>query len=84
MLSRLLDAHETIITKVRDAITRTANLRDDGTNDILVGDVLRRHEFQVWVLAEHLVETPPPFGPETPVVLPDGAPRNQSGAGRTP
>jgi len=58
MLSRLLDAHEIIITKVRDAVTRTATLRDDGTNDLLMGDVLRRHELQVWFLAEHLVDTP--------------------------
>jgi starvation-inducible DNA-binding protein len=58
MLSRLLDAHESIITKVRAAITRTATLRDDGTNDLLVGDVLRCHERQVWFLAEHLVDTP--------------------------
>ena len=42
----------------RDAVTRTAALRDDGTNDLLVGDVLRRHELQVWFLAEHLVDTP--------------------------
>ena len=58
MLSRLLEAHEIIITKVRDAITRTAANRDDGTNDLLMGDVLRRHELQVWFLAEHLVDTP--------------------------
>jgi starvation-inducible DNA-binding protein len=58
MLSRLLDAHEIIITKVRDAITRTTANRDDGTNDLLMGDVLRRHELQTWFLAEHLVDTP--------------------------
>jgi starvation-inducible DNA-binding protein len=58
MLSRLLEAHEVIIAKVRDAITRTAANRDDGTNDMLMGDVLRRHELQVWFLAEHLVDTP--------------------------
>jgi len=58
MLSRLLEAHETVIEKVRDAITRTAANRDDGTNDLLMGDVLRRHELQVWFLAEHLVPTP--------------------------
>jgi starvation-inducible DNA-binding protein len=58
MLSRLLEAHEIIITKARDAITRTTANRDDGTNDLLMGDVLRRHELQVWFLAEHLVETP--------------------------
>ena len=56
MLSRLLEAHETIIAKVRDAITRTTANRDDGTNDLLMGDVLRRHELQVWFLAEHLVD----------------------------
>lgn len=25
---------------------------------MLMGDVLRRHELQVWFLAEHLVDTP--------------------------
>jgi starvation-inducible DNA-binding protein len=58
MLSRLLEAHEIIITKVREAVTRTADSRDDGTNDLLMSDVLRRHELQVWFLAEHLVHTP--------------------------
>ena len=58
MLSRLLEAHELIIGSVRDAITATATNGDDGTNDLLVGDVLRRHEMQVWFLAEHLVDTP--------------------------
>jgi starvation-inducible DNA-binding protein len=58
MLSRLLEAHEIVIAKIRDAITRTAANRDDGTNDMLMSDVLRRHELQVWFLAEHLVDTP--------------------------
>jgi len=26
---------------------------DDGTNEVLVGDALRRHELHVWFLAEH-------------------------------
>jgi starvation-inducible DNA-binding protein len=55
MLSRLLEAHEIIITKVREAVDRTAASGDGGTNDLLMGDVLRRHELQVWFLAEHLV-----------------------------
>lgn len=58
MLSRLLEAHEVIITKVRHAITATADNRDDGTNDLLMSDVLRHHELQVWFVAEHLVDTP--------------------------
>jgi starvation-inducible DNA-binding protein len=58
MLSRLVEAHEIVITKIRDAITRTTANRDDGTNDLLMGDVLRRHELHVRFLAEHLVDTP--------------------------
>jgi starvation-inducible DNA-binding protein len=58
MLARLLAAHETIITSVRAAIEQTAQNGDGGSNDLLMGDVLRTHEQQVWFLAEHLVETP--------------------------
>jgi starvation-inducible DNA-binding protein len=58
MLSRLLAAHETIITPVREAIEQTSQNGDGGSNDLLMGDVLRTHEQQVWFLAEHLVETP--------------------------
>ena len=58
MLARLLAAHETIITQVRAAIEQTAQNGDGGTNDLLMGDVLRPHEQQVWFLAEHLVEVP--------------------------
>jgi starvation-inducible DNA-binding protein len=58
MLSRLLEAHEIVIEKVRDAITRTAANRDDGTNDLLMSDVLRTNELQVWFVAEHLVNVP--------------------------
>ena len=58
MLSRLLEAHEIIIAKVRDAVETTANNGDAGTNDILTSDVLRTNELQVWFVAEHLVEQP--------------------------
>ena len=58
MLSRLLEAHEIIIEKVRDAIAKTADTRDDGTNDLLMSDVLRTNELQVWFIAEHLVDVP--------------------------
>ena len=58
MLSRLLEDHETILIKARDGVTRTAETRDDGTNDMLMGDVIRTHEMQVWFIAEHLVATP--------------------------
>ncbi|MFE4518382.1 Dps family protein [Kitasatospora sp. NPDC056783] len=58
MLSRLLDAHEAILADVRDAATRTAGLGDDGTQDLLVSQIIRTGETQVWFLAEHLVVTP--------------------------
>ena len=58
MLSRLLEAHEIIIEKLRDAIAKTADTRDDGTNDLLMSDVLRTNELQVWFIAEHLVDVP--------------------------
>jgi starvation-inducible DNA-binding protein len=58
MLSRLLSAHEMIISEVRAAIEQTAQNGDGGSNDLLMGDVLRTHEQHVWFLAEHLVDTP--------------------------
>jgi len=58
MLSRLLEAHEIVIAKVRDAIESTASRGDAGTNDILTSNVLRSNELQVWFIAEHLVEQP--------------------------
>jgi starvation-inducible DNA-binding protein len=58
VLSRLLDAHETIIEKVRAALDATEENKDWGSNDLLMGDVLRRHEMQVWFVAEHIVEIP--------------------------
>jgi starvation-inducible DNA-binding protein len=58
MIHRLLDAHETVIEKVRAAIDKTEKLGDWGTNDMLMGDVLRRNELQVWFVAEHVVDVP--------------------------
>jgi starvation-inducible DNA-binding protein len=57
-LSRLLEAHEIVLKEVREAAKQTAEAGDDGTNDLLVGEVIRNHEMQVWFLAEHLVDTP--------------------------
>jgi starvation-inducible DNA-binding protein len=58
MISRLLEAHEMILIDARDAARKTAEQGDDGTNDLLVSDVVRTGEAQVWFLAEHLVDTP--------------------------
>ena len=58
MIDRTLHAHETIIDKVREGIRMTEETEDWGSNDLLMGDVLRRHELQVWFLAEHVVDVP--------------------------
>ncbi len=58
MIHRLLDAHETVIEKVRSGIDTTEKNGDWGSNDVLMGDVLRRHEMQVWFVAEHVVDIP--------------------------
>jgi starvation-inducible DNA-binding protein len=57
-ISRLLHAHEIIIKEAR-AMARRANASgDDGTNDLLVSEVIRGNELQVWFLAEHVVDVP--------------------------
>jgi len=58
MLSRLLEAHELVLRDVRDAAHRAAELGDDGSNDLLVSDVLRTNELQVWFVYEHLAAVP--------------------------
>jgi len=57
-LSRLLDAHQVIIGETRKMARRASELGDDGTNDLLVSEVLRTNELQVWFLSEHLVNVP--------------------------
>jgi starvation-inducible DNA-binding protein len=57
-LSRLLDAHQIIIRDCRDLAKRASTLGDDGTNDVVVSDVLRTNELQVWFTSEHLVSMP--------------------------
>jgi starvation-inducible DNA-binding protein len=57
-ISRLLDAHQLIIGHCRKLASRASELGDDGTNDLVVSDVLRANELQVWFLSEHLVNVP--------------------------
>jgi starvation-inducible DNA-binding protein len=57
-ISRLLEAHEIILKEAR-AMARQATSGDDsGTNDLIVSDLIRLNELQVWFLAEHLVDVP--------------------------
>jgi starvation-inducible DNA-binding protein len=53
-LFRLLQAHELIIAEAREAAHAAGASGDDGTNDLLVSDVLRRNELQVWFVSEQL------------------------------
>jgi len=57
-ISRLLDAHQIIISHCRELAERADKFGDDGTNDLVVSDVLRTNELQVWFLSEHLVNVP--------------------------
>jgi starvation-inducible DNA-binding protein len=57
-LSRLLEAHEILIREVREAAHLAEHHGDYGTNDLLITDVLRKNEKQVWFLAQHLVNMP--------------------------
>jgi starvation-inducible DNA-binding protein len=57
-LSRLLEAHETILIEARASAEKAATRGDDGTNDLLVSSVIRTHEQQVWFLSEHLIDEP--------------------------
>jgi starvation-inducible DNA-binding protein len=52
-LQRLLDAHEQIATFSRQAARSAAEQGDDGTNDLLVSQVLRTNESQAWFVREH-------------------------------
>lgn len=58
MISRLLEAHEIILFETRESIERTEENKDWGTNDLLMSDVLRTNELQVWFVSEHVVDTP--------------------------
>jgi len=57
-ISRLLDAHQIIIAHCRKLAERSDKIGDAGTNDLVVSDVLRANELQVWFLSEHLVDAP--------------------------
>jgi starvation-inducible DNA-binding protein len=57
-LSRLLDAHRIIIGQTRKLARRASELGDDGTNDLLISEVLRTNELEVWFVSEHLVDVP--------------------------
>lgn len=54
---RLTQAHEIILAEAREAAKAASEAGDDGTNDLLVSDVIRTNEMEVWFVSEHLVGT---------------------------
>jgi len=57
-ISRLLHAHEVVLEEARAMAKRASDAGDDGTNDLIVSDVIRTNELQVWFVAEHVVAMP--------------------------
>jgi len=57
-VSRLLHAHEIVLKEARAMARRAAEGQDDGTNDLIVSDVIRCNELQVWFIAEHVANAP--------------------------
>jgi starvation-inducible DNA-binding protein len=57
-ISRLLHAHEIVIKEARTMARRAAETGDDGTNDLLVSEIVRQNELQTWFLSEHVIDVP--------------------------
>lgn len=57
-ISRLLHAHEILLKAARTMARLAAQSGDDSTNDVIVSNVIRTNESQVWFVAEHLVDAP--------------------------
>ncbi|WP_210116304.1 Dps family protein [Hymenobacter fodinae] len=57
-VSRLLEAHQIILKNCHDFAKRADDSGDDGTNDLIVSNVMRTNEMQVWFVSEHVVDTP--------------------------
>ncbi|MBO0358149.1 DNA starvation/stationary phase protection protein [Hymenobacter sp. BT186] len=57
-VSRLLEAHQIILKNCHDYAKQADESGDDGTNDVVVSDVMRTNELQVWFVSEHVVDSP--------------------------
>jgi len=57
-LSRLLRPHEIVLEEARAMAQQAAEAGDDGTNDVLVSNMISTNEMQVWFVAEHAVDGP--------------------------
>jgi starvation-inducible DNA-binding protein len=57
-ISRLLEAHEIILEESRKHAKQASDAGDEGTNDLLISDVVRTNELQAWFISEHVVDLP--------------------------
>ena len=57
-ISRLLHAHEIVLKEARTMARLAAKSGDDGSNDLIVSEVIRRNELQARFVAEHVVDLP--------------------------
>ncbi|MCC3152065.1 DNA starvation/stationary phase protection protein [Hymenobacter sp. BT770] len=57
-VSRLLDGHQRILKNCHDYADKVDEAGDDGTNDLIVSQLVRTNEMQVWFVAEHVVDSP--------------------------
>jgi len=57
-ITRLLRAHEAILEEARSMARQAQEDGDEGTNDLLVSDIVRSNEKQVWFISQHLVQVP--------------------------
>ena len=53
-MRRLLDGHETILTEARPLAREASEHGDDGTNDLIVSQIVRTNELQSWFVNAHL------------------------------
>lgn len=64
-ISRLLEAHELILKESRAYAKKASEAGDEGTNDLLISDVVRTNEMQAWFVSEHVVDQPLVRGSES-------------------
>jgi starvation-inducible DNA-binding protein len=57
-ISRLLEAHEIILTESRTFAKESSEAGDEGSNDLLISDIVRTNEAQAWFISEHVVDLP--------------------------
>jgi starvation-inducible DNA-binding protein len=53
-LDRLASGHETILLDARPLAREADDAGDDGTNDLIVSEIVRTNELQSWFIVQHL------------------------------